>query len=371
MTALLTLARGKALGHIKHKSILSISVEEAATEFLASIEYLSVRTQQDYAQRLTVFAHWCADNALTLRQIDHKTVSAFVAWLKASKAPLKPGATELSSYTLVGYVRVIKTFLNWCIESDEFTASVSANAVQKIKKPKIDAVIIDTFTPEQMTALFAACGQEESLHLQMRDRALLAVLIDTGVRASELIRLRISQVCLERDDAHIRVYGTKGHAWREIGLGRDACKYLRAYIREFREPTIAHDIDQALKDKNLTERQRLQARRELQESALLFVNRAGEPLTTHGLGQIITRLSRFAGIDHDGVRCSPHTFRHTFAVTFMRHNNDIYRLSKLLGHSSVAVTEAYLKSFRQAEARQGAPSVLDTLQGKKRSSRYP
>jgi integrase/recombinase XerD len=62
-----------------------------------------------------------------------------------------------------------------------------------------------------------------------------------------------------------------------------------------------------------------------------------------------------------GVRCSPHTFRHTFAAMYMRNGGNIYTLSKLLRHSSVKTTETYLQSTRQYEARHHGQSVVDKL----------
>jgi integrase/recombinase XerD len=91
----------------------------------------------------------------------------------------------------------------------------------------------------------------------------------------------------------------------------------------------------------------------------LFTSRHHESLSESALAQIIDRLGRQAGIE--GVRCSPHTFRHTFATLFMRASNDIFRLSKLLGHSSVKITEQYLKSFSQQDARRGAPSPVGEI----------
>jgi len=91
----------------------------------------------------------------------------------------------------------------------------------------------------------------------------------------------------------------------------------------------------------------------------VFVGRSGDPLTKNGLYQIIKRLGQWAHVK--GVRCSPHTFRHTFAALFIKNGGDIYKLSKLLRHSSIGVTEQYLKSLQQSEVRKGTKSVLDSL----------
>ena len=80
--------------------------------------------------------------------------------------------------------------------------------------------------------------------------------------------------------------------------------------------------------------------------------------TPKGLDDLLYRLRDRAGIS--GVRCSAHTFRHTYAFNFIKVGGDVLRLSRLLGHTSVLVTENYLRCFGSQDAR-GGLSVFDTL----------
>jgi integrase/recombinase XerD len=157
------------------------------------------------------------------------------------------------------------------------------------------------------------------------------VLVDTGIRAGELCGLQMNHVSLTPTDAHIKVFG-KGDKWREVGMGERCRKELRRFVNKHRDA-------------------------EKGTEATVFRTRRGEPLTERGLFGIIQRLGREAKIT--GVRCSPHTLRYTYAVASMRESGDIYRLSKLMGHTSIRITENYLKSFTQADARRGAVSPLD------------
>ncbi|WP_161977353.1 tyrosine-type recombinase/integrase [Dictyobacter kobayashii] len=77
----------------------------------------------------------------------------------------------------------------------------------------------------------------------------------------------------------------------------------------------------------------------------------GENLTIYGVEQMLEEVEKRSGIT--GVRVSPHTFRHTFARMFLENGGEVYKLSLILGHSSVLVTENYLKDFVSREARQG------------------
>jgi len=84
-------------------------------------------------------------------------------------------------------------------------------------------------------------------------------------------------------------------------------------------------------------------------------------LTPEGLDRLLYRLRDRVGRQHfNGVRVSAHTFRHTYAVRYLEQGGDLYKLSRLMGHSSVVVTEGYLRAFTARAARQGG-SVLDNL----------
>jgi integrase/recombinase XerD len=335
-----------------------VSVFDAAQEYLISsaVKGLRPATQGEYEYKLTVFSRWCIAQKITLDDIDSKIMDAYLQYWRDEHTSCKPGEIEVSTNTLAGQVRVIKIFLNWCLLDDLYSSHVHAEVIKRIKKPVIIQPIIEIFTPKQVEALLTACAKEESEHLQVRDRAIIALLLDSGIRANELVTLKLGHVELDPKDSYIRVLG-KGQKWGEVGLGEQARLSLKKYIRLFREPTVEHEVQQ--QTRNLTDRQLKQVQNQVKRQALCFVNRAGKPLTPNGLRQIIKRLARWADIK--GVRCSPHTFRHTFAVLFWRKTHDIRTLSKLLRHSSIAVTETYLKSILQSEARIGAPSVLDDL----------
>lgn len=363
----------------RNESDAHVFVHEAVQDFLASTEVkrLVHKTQAEYTHVLNTFAAWCDEHALvqerktktwkaieadsTHRQImlhlvNDQAVHCFLQHVQETHTPSKKLATKISSHTIANYAKGIKRFLNWCLLDDQYSEHVKAITVGRIKKPKLDEVILETFSSDQIDALKKACAKEESEHLQLRDLAILAVLLDTGIRATELVTLTIGHVHLETQDAHIRVFG-KGSKWGEVGLGEESRRTVQKYLRKFREPTIDYALQPELS--KLPQRQQQQVKKQRIQQQRLFVNRAGKPLTKSGLHQLIARLGEWAGIE--GVRCSPHTFRHTFSVNFIRQGGDIYRLSKLLRHTSVKVTENYLKSLQQTEARKGAKSVLDNL----------
>ena len=154
----------------------------------------------------------------------------------------------------------------------------------------------------------------------------------TGIRAAELCGLTRECTFLRLDDSYLKVHG-KGDKWREVPLGKDARTALYRYMTRYRKADS--------------------------EEQHIFVNRNGRPLTTNGLDQMLARLAQWARIT--GVRCSAHTFRHTFAVNYLATSNDVYKLSRLMGHSEVKITEGYLITVKARAARQDGISIVDTM----------
>ncbi len=310
-----------------------MDVEEATQEYLATLKRLQPKTVKGYEQRLSVFCSWVnttnkkkvADHLkqIQLEQVNVSVVDHFVQHLQTHHASNKAGVGTLSTYTLAGYVRVIKSFLNWCLVDEEYSQYVKESAVKRIKLPKVVKVIIETFSEDQIVALRKSCKREHSDHLRLRDECILSLLLSTGIRAFELCQLTIGNTHLDPRESYIKVFG-KGQKWREVPLDDKCRRLLKLYKQRYRHDADAPDP--------------------------LIVGRSDQKsLTVSGLEKIIRRLGEWATIE--GVRCSPHTFRHTFAVTFMKQIGDIYLLSKMMGHSSVRVTEDYLKSFSGKEVR--------------------
>jgi integrase/recombinase XerD len=305
-----------------------MDVREAVDAFLAAKYTISPATRRGYSVRLGIFAAWCEEQGLALEQLTSKQLRQFIE--DVGRRPGLKGSEQLASSSVHWYAVSIKTFLNWCSRDEEFEDLVSGKTLARVQIPKIEQTIIEVFTPEQLQALLHAT--ERQLYSQ-RDKAIVSVLIDTGIRAAELCGLLLKNVWLDTDDSSIRVLG-KGRKEREVPLGRAARIALRRYITRYRHPK-----DQAEQH--------------------VFIARGGTPLTEHGLLQVIEQLGERTRIRD--VRVSPHTFRHTFAVQFLLNGGDIYKLSRLMGHTSVKITERYLQAVNAKQARSSNHSVLDNL----------
>lgn len=271
-------------------------------------------------QKLAAFIAWCADQ--DIRDVEGVTVPVTQRFLLSLSG-------SLSDYTRRGYAQCLKAFLNYCARED----LVSERLPKRVPIPKVTDKVIETLTPRHIKLLLAATDGESTPALRARDRAILAVLLDAGLRADELLGLTLENVHFG-SDTYVQVLG-KGRKQRQVGLGDKSRMELHRYIHRHREaPSAEHHV---------------------------FLSRYHQPMTLSGLDQVLYRLRDWAGAaQFAGIRVSAHTFRHTFAVAYLSSGGDVYKLSRLLGHASVTTTEVYLRALTQKAARQGL-SVFDAL----------
>lgn len=221
-----------------------------------------------------------------------------------------------TGHTVKGYVQVIKGWLHYLEDED----LVSPKIRRRIRLPKVEQRLIKTLDNESVMALLSATRYQVSQWMALRDRAILRLMLETGIRAGELSMLTRERVNID-DDPHVRVIG-KGDKEREVGpLSLECCRDIRRYLRA--QPRQPADI--------------------------LFITRSRQAMTPNGLDQMLYRMRDAAGLE--GVEVRAHVFRHTYAVNALRAGMDIKRLSLLMGHSSLSVTERYLRDFQQKEAR--------------------
>jgi integrase/recombinase XerD len=182
--------------------------------------------------------------------------------------------------------------------------------------PKIGRSLPQSLSEQDVEALLSA--PKVSDPLGHRDRAMLEVLYATGVRVSELINLKLSQINLNQ--GVLRIVG-KGNRERLIPLGDEA----QDWIREFNE---------GARSEILLERQ----------TDYLFPTRRGDRMTRQAFWHIIKRYAKKAGIDK---KLSPHTVRHAFATHLLNNGADLRVVQLLLGHSDVSTTQIYTHVARE------------------------
>lgn len=309
-------------------------IREAIEEYHYAILQHSEQTQVWYQSRLNAFACWCEGQQLSLEQVKPHTIGRYIDYLQHT--PSARTGKLRSSYTVHGHARTIRTFLNWCCREEDFEQIVSERTPKKMVMPRLERKVIDTLAPNHIKAMFAATEKEYLPHLVIRDKAILSVLLDTGIRASELCDLTLDCVFLSPHDAFLKVHG-KGNKWREVGLGSKSQAILHRYISRHRRAEKAEQH--------------------------VFLTRFLKPMSINALDQMLYRLAQWAHIEY--IRVSAHVWRHTYAVTYLENGGDVYKLSRLMGHTSVQITENYLKAFQSKAARKDRLSVLDNMEKKR------
>ncbi|MFN8486420.1 MAG: tyrosine-type recombinase/integrase [Caldilineaceae bacterium] len=198
----------------------------------------------------------------------------------------------------------VRAFINWHLEE------YKPNGWEPLKNVRLPKQTIEPLTPLSVAdfkKLIATCNARTLTG--DRDRALLLVLFDSGVRKQELINLKVSDVEMNTGQILIRV--GKGRKARVTFIGQKTQRALRQYLRH---------------------------RNDLKNDDPLWIERKGKKLTPSGLREIIRRRAKKAGIPAPGL----HDFRRAFALNALRSGMDVVTLQRLLGHSSLAIINRYL-----------------------------
>jgi site-specific recombinase XerD len=197
-----------------------MNVKDAIVEYEIAVLRLSPHTQRWYSSKLAVFSTYCEEQHLELEAIKIAHIRLFLEWLKMRKN--RHTGQPISTYTIHGYAAVVKRFLAWCSKEEDFDKLVTERLPGKIEMPAIDEKLIEVYTDAQVKAMIDALPNVykkiDAIHrhtdttaLEVRDRAIVCILADTGIRVSELCSLTVENCFLSKDDAFLKIYGSKGH----------------------------------------------------------------------------------------------------------------------------------------------------------------
>jgi integrase/recombinase XerD len=234
-------------------------------------------------------------------------------------------AWGMSATSQARIISGIKNFFRFCV-IEEISRTDPATLLEA---PKLKRALPDVLSFEEIESMIQAI--DLSATEGMRNKAILEVLYSCGLRVSELVQLRISQLYL--DIGFIRVIG-KGNKERLIPIGSDASKYISLYIHEIRSQMT------------------VQAGHE----DIVFLNRRGKALSRVMIFYIIKALAQAANIQKE---ISPHTFRHSFATHLVEGGADLRAVQEMLGHESITTTEIYThldRAFLRATLQEFHPA---------------
>ncbi|NNF15166.1 MAG: site-specific tyrosine recombinase XerD [Gammaproteobacteria bacterium] len=276
------------------------SAKAVVDEFLDAIwmeRGLSKNTLAAYRADLMALSRWLETRATRLSAATRDDLVQFIAARVEKGARPRSTARQLSSF---------RRFFRYQVREGRIDDDPTAN----IQMPKIGRTLPKSLSEGKVEDLLEAPDTTEPLGF--RDRTMLEVLYATGLRVSELINLRLSEINLNQ--GVVRIVG-KGDRERLIPLGDESMSWITRFIEGARLEI-------------LLERQ----------TDYLFPTRRGDRMTRQAFWHIIKRYARKAGI---GKELSPHSLRHAFATHLLNNGADLRVVQMLLGHSDLSTTQIY------------------------------
>ncbi|MGO2978831.1 MAG: site-specific tyrosine recombinase XerD [Leuconostoc mesenteroides] len=275
-------------------------IDNAIVDYLHYIRIergLSENTIKSYHQDLVQFGEYLNSEKLVLDQVDHIVI---LSWLNQLRDLGK------SNSSVIRMVTTLRNFFGYLVRE----TFVAHNPMNDVRPPKKAEHLPAVLSIEEIDRLLQAPIEDTPLGL--RNRTLLEVMYATGLRVSELVNLKMSDLHLQL--GLIQTLG-KGDKERIIPIGEIAIDWLTRYFNESRIVL--------LKDK---------------ESPYVFLNDRGNQISRQGIWKIIKKLVTTAGITKD---VSPHTLRHSFATHILENGADLRIVQELLGHADISTTQIY------------------------------
>lgn len=213
----------------------------------------------------------------------------------------------MSAFSQARILSGLKAFFKYL----EFEELIENNPAAQLEGPKLGRKLPDTLEYTEIVKLFDAIDLSSSEGA--RNRAMLETLYSSGLRVSELVELRLSNIFF--DVGFLRVVG-KGNKERLVPIGRDALKFLKIYVEEVR---VHIPIQKGFENH-------------------AFLNRRGKKISRVMIFLVIKALAEKIGLKKT---ISPHTFRHSFATHLIEGGADLRAVQEMLGHESITTTEIY------------------------------
>ena len=280
-----------------HQSLLDEFVDQLWLE-----DGLARNTLESYRRDLAQLATWLESRGVALLAANRGDLEQYLA----RKSPVsKPRSI---SRLIASLRRFYRHFMR--------EGRISTDPTLQLDSPKLPRSLPKSLTEEDVVALLNAPDKEQMLGL--RDRAMLETLYATGLRVSELVNLKVSEVSIQ--EGVVRVVG-KGSKTRLVPLGEEALDWITRYMEQSRRSILDGQLSDSL-----------------------FVTQRGAAMKRQAFWHLIKRYTRLAGI---AKPMSPHVLRHAFATHLLNHGADLRVVQMLLGHADISTTQIYTHVARE------------------------
>lgn len=283
---------------------------DAYLAFLGVERNLSPATIQSYQEDLRHFVGWLDEIGLDLKALTPEKLDEFLT--------LTAGHVEYSPTSIARHFSSLRGFLKYMQRVGEYDYSTES----MLERPKLGHYLPQYLTREEVDSVFESAANGKN---PLRDTALFELMYSAGLRISETLGIKLSQ--LDLDNEWLTPIG-KGNKQRLVPLGSKAKENLKAWIEEGR-PLTHPTTDNVI------------------------LNSRGKPMTRMGAWKIVQQHTA-----HLTKQVSPHTFRHSFATHCLEAGMDLRVLQELLGHADISTTQIYThidKEFIKQEHRAHHP----------------
>jgi len=303
--------------HITHEDPIPVTLELMTQGYLLSCrcEGRSPKTITTYEEHLRRFAWYCRKQQFPNepQKVTVHHVRSFIwyvgsesnRWDSGRPVSMKPAGRS----TMNHYYRVLHAFFVW-LQKEGFIAD---NPVARIDPPRIDRRVVEALSPVEVETVLRACSGKSLL--DVRNKAIICILLDTGLRISELASLKLNDI--DAKTGTIMVRQVKGGKQRVVRIGLKAQTAVWRYISMHRRG----------------------------DNDALFLTRSGQSLGVEGMKVMLRRLT-----GRTGIKVFGHKMRHTFSISYLRNGGDVFTLQYLLGHNTLQMTQRYLQSLSAEDA---------------------
>lgn len=272
-------------------------VVEGFIQYIHDVKKASVNTELSYKRDLgKVCDYLTAHGVTSFADVREAHLEGYMSYLEEN---------HFSAATISRNVASVKALYHYMLREGIVTEDVSA----VLRSPKIEKKLPEIMSPQEVVRLLEQ-PSGDSLK-EIRDKAMLELLYATGIRVTELISLKITDVNIGMNFIMCR----DGNKERVVPFGNVAKQAMVRYIDQAREAMMEGEL-----------------------SDVLFVNCSGQPMSRQGFWKLIKHYAKKAGIEAD---ITPHTLRHSFAAHLVENGADLRSVQEMLGHSDISTTQIY------------------------------
>ncbi len=265
--------------------------------YLHNVKNTSNNTEMSYRRDLEKVQHFMAARGIQeLKNVTAQDLADYVKYLEENK---------FAAATVSRNIASLKAFYHYMVQEGLVEEDIS----DKLKAPKIEKKAPEIMSPDEVVRLLEQPSGDTPK--EIRDKAMLELLYATGIRVTELITLRLSDVNMQMNFILCRDRNKE----RIIPFGAAAKKAMTRYLDGIREEML-----------------------ENKKSDVLFANCSGQPMSRQGFWKLIKHYAKKADIQAD---ITPHTLRHSFAAHLVENGADLRSVQEMLGHSDISTTQIY------------------------------